>query len=124
MEPKIPSTTLDCAGCNKELNLLVPHLSVMLKPQREVLVLTDVTEDEDNPEMVGQEITLGARSGRGVILKLHNFDCLIKWANERKGLAPVLEPHREDEVYVPEDNPDEKEIARRAREAEKKEEEA
>lgn len=103
---EIPATVVECDGCEKELNLLSPYLAVSVKPKFEVLLSED--EPTDNPtEVPTQRFYLGSKSGRGPakgILKFHDFRCAGKWFAERKDLAPKLEYHAEDEVYVPEDN--------------------
>ena len=124
--PEIPVTVVECDGCHEDLNVLAPYLHVMLKPQRSVLVSEEIADeddpeyDEDNPELMPR-IYLGTKAGRGVLLKFHNFDCTAKWVGERKGLQPKIEPHMEDEIYVPEDNPDDEEIERRQKAAQARE---
>lgn len=99
--PEIPQYTEECAGCQEGLNLLVPYLHVQLKPKQNALLLT---ESQGEGGLLEQSVTLGTRSGRGVMLKFHDFDCVGKWVAKRKGRKPLLEPHVEDEIYVPEDN--------------------
>jgi hypothetical protein len=100
---EIPNTIAECDGCGKELNLLSPYLSMSLKAQRQVLVVEEV-ESENPDEIAEPNIYLGSKKGRGVIRIFHDFDCAIKWMNKRKGLKAKLEVHKEDEIYVPEDN--------------------
>lgn len=100
------------------MNVLQPHLHVILKAQRDVLISTEKASDDPNeaPEAV---YSIGTKSGRGVVRKFHDFDCLMLWVKEREGLPAKIEFHKEDEIFVPDDNPDEKEIARRLTEEEK-----
>ena len=100
---EIPDTVVSCDGCEKELNLLGKFLVVQVKPQRQVLVMEDV-ESADPDEIPEPNIYLGSKKGRGVILRFHDFDCAGMWFSERSGLQPKLEAHKEDEIYVPEDN--------------------
>jgi hypothetical protein len=101
---EIPETIVACDGCGDELNVLAPYLKVMLKPERAVLVSEELPSDDPENQPGDLRLNLGTRSGRGVMLRLHDFQCLIKWADERKGLSPKIEFHREDEIYVPADN--------------------
>jgi hypothetical protein len=107
---EIPNTTVECDGCGEELNLLAPHLAVQVKPKRKVLLLNELPDDDPNavPE---EEILVGEKSGRGVLLTLHDFDCLSKWTAKRKGKPAKLEFHVETEVYVPADNRSPEELA-------------
>lgn len=116
MGHEIPNTVVECDGCGEDLNLLAPYLDVMVKPKREVLV-SEEEPDPDDPDAEFQlpNLYLGTKSGRGVIKKFHDFKCAGSWFKDRASLKPKLEPHREDEIYVPEDNPDDKELARRAK---------
>lgn len=102
----LPETVVECGGCDEELNVLVPHLYVMVKAQRMVLLANtgdpfNVPENDDGPV-----VNLGTQSGRGRIVRFHNFACISKYANhpDRKGAAARIEPHEEDEIYVPADN--------------------
>jgi hypothetical protein len=112
-EVKIPTTVAECAGTGEEINLLEPHLHVTLRPKREILIATDMQSD-DLDSMGTPEIYLGTKAGRGVDLLFKDFDALGAWVSERAGLQPKLEPYAEEEIYVPEDNPDDEELARRA----------
>jgi hypothetical protein len=118
MPNEIPATTMPCDGCGEELNLLSSHLSMILKAQRSVLV-TDTVESDDLDEVPESIYYLGTKAGRGVIKKFHDFACLDLWVEPRKELKAKLEVHREEEIYVPEDNPTEEEIAQREAEAAK-----
>ena len=102
---EIPETVEGCDSpdCEEELNLLANYLTVTVKPKRSVLVQR--VEPSADPNVVPEdEVFLGTKSGRGVMLKFHNFDCFADWVAVRKGLEPVLEFHAEDEIYEPEDN--------------------
>lgn len=113
---ELPVTTVKCDGCGDKLNLLNPYLHVPIKAQREVLVSEEVESDDPN-EVPEPLIYLGTKSGRGAIKRFHGFDCMKKYAADKSGAGAKLEYHVETEVYVPEDNPDEKEIARRLSES-------
>lgn len=104
-EVKVPDTVVKCAGTGDDLNLLEPHLLVSVRAQRDVLVSEDL-QSGGLDDMGTPAIYLGTKAGRGVNLRFKNFDALAKWVGARKGLSAKLEPHREDEIYVPEDNPD------------------
>lgn len=100
---EIPNTVVECDGCGEEMNLLAPYLSVTLKPQHNVLLMEDVpTKNPD--EIPGQSFTLGSRKGRGVMWVFHDFNCALEKLSDYKDKVPVLEVHKEDEIYVPEDN--------------------
>ena len=117
MGNEIPNTQVECSGCDKPLNLLAPHLNMVLRAKREVLIAEEVAAED--PNEVGQpDIYLGSKNGRGVVRQFHDFDCMLTWVKEREGLPAKLEFHSEDEIYVPEDNPDDKELAKRAAAAE------
>jgi hypothetical protein len=108
----IPQTTFACDGCDKELNILSPYLRVQVKPQVEVIQASDKPASGDMLVPVS-EISLGTRSGRGKLLRFHNFRCAGKWFDKRRLLEPKLEPHHEDgEPYVPEDNRSIKELVK------------
>lgn len=113
MGNEIPNTQVECAGCDVALNVLAPHLSMKLRAQREVLVVEEIASEDPN-EVGDPDIYLGSKVGRGVVKQFHDFDCMATWVKERKGLPAKLEFHREDEIYVPADNPDDEELARRA----------
>jgi hypothetical protein len=100
---QLPNTVVDCDGCEKELNLLHPHLVMPLKAVRKVLVVEEETTEDPN-EIGEAVIYLGDKSGRGVILRMHGFDCMAEYAKARKGKMAKLEVHVEDEIYEPEDN--------------------
>lgn len=112
---EIPDTQVECSGCDKPLNLLAPHLRMVLHAKREVLLSEEVASEDPN-EVGDPNIYLGTKTGRGVVRLFHDFDCMAAWVKERQGLPAKLEFHREDEIFVPDDNPDEDEIARRAAE--------
>lgn len=114
---EIPVTVIKCAGCEQDLNILMPYLAVGVKAKREVLISEEVPSEDPN-EVPDNTVYLGTKSGRGVIRNFHNFDCLGLWVGEREGLEAKLEFHSEDEIYVPEDNPDDDELAARAAAAE------
>lgn len=120
MATEMPVTVEACSGCEKDLNLLVPYLQVGVSPQRGVIVTEEVASADPN-EVSENNVYLGTKRGRSVLMRFHNFACLDKWVNSRKGLDPKLEFHREDEIYVPEDNPDDAELARREKAAAKAE---
>ena len=109
----IPNTQVECAGCDEALNVLAPHLHMKLRAQREVLVVEEIASEDPN-EVGDPDIYLGSKNGRGVVKLFHDFDCMTSWVKEREGLKAKLEFHHEDEIYVPEDNPDDEELARRA----------
>jgi len=88
-------------------------LYMMLKAQREVLISDEATAADPN-DVPEANIYLGVKSGRGVLKRFHNFACQLSWVEERKDLNAKLEYHAEDEIYVPEDNPTEEELAARA----------
>lgn len=117
-QTEMPVTVIECAGCENDLNVLMPYLAVQVRAKREVVVSEEVPSEDLNA-MADNIVYLGTKSGRGVLRNFHNFDCLKTWVDKREGLPAKLEVHREDEIYVPEDNPDDKELARRARAAEK-----
>ena len=112
MATEMPVTVVKCAGCEKDLNVLVPYLSVIVRPKRDVIVSEEVTSADPN-EVAEGNIYLGTKSGRAVLRSFHNFACLATWVDKRKTLKAKLEFHHEDKIYVPEDNPDDEEIARR-----------
>jgi len=122
-QTEMPVTVIECAGCEKDLNVLMPYLAVQVRAKREVVVSEEVPSADMN-EIADNVVYLGTKSGRGVLRSFHNFDCLKLWVDKREGLSAKLEVHRENEIYVPEDNPDDKELARRAKEAEKAAEKA
>lgn len=101
--PEIPNPVETCAGCGDELSRLQPHLKMTLKAEMAVLLATPIAPSEEG-EITGNAVSLGSKSGRGRIAYLHNFDCLIAYAQEREGKEPKLEAHAEDEIYEPEDN--------------------
>jgi hypothetical protein len=102
---EIPATVVKCAGCDEDLNVLNPYLQVQVKAQREILVAEDVPASGDPNVVPEPNLYLGVKSGRGVILRLHDFDCLGRWQKARKGLPAKLEFHKEEgDPYVPEDN--------------------
>lgn len=111
-QAEMPVTVVECDGCDDDLNVLMPYLQVQVRAKREVLISEEVPSDDPN-EVPENTVYLGTKSGRGVIRRFHNFDCLGKWVRARKGVEAKLEYHVEDEIYVPEDNPDEEEIQRR-----------
>jgi hypothetical protein len=113
----MPVTVIKCAGCGSDLNVLMPYLAVAVKAKREVLISEEVPSADPN-EVADNTVYLATKSGRGVIRQFHNFDCLLLWVEEREGLDAKLEFHIEDEIYVPEDNPDDDELAARAAAAE------
>lgn len=100
---EIPNPVTECDGCGKEMNLLAPFLSVSVKPQHQVLLAEDIPP-ETKDGIPTQSFTLGSRKGRGVIWKFHSFDCALEKLKSYAGKLPKLEVHREDEIYVPEDN--------------------
>jgi len=103
--PELPETVVGCDSpdCDEGLNVLGNFLAVTVKPKRQVLV--QQVEESDDPNVVPEDtILLGTKSGRGVALRFHDFDCFGKWVAARKGMSPVLEFHHEDEIYEPEDN--------------------
>jgi len=112
-QTEMPVTVIKCAGCGENLNVLMPYLAVSVKAKREVLISEEVPSEDPN-EVADNTVYLGTKSGRGVIRQFHNFDCLGLWCDEREGLEAKLEYHSEDEIYVPEDNPDDDELAARA----------
>lgn len=97
----LPETVVRCGGCGKELNLLRPHLTVQIKAERQTLVASSVDpfSEGDQPSVV-----LGTQSGRGRIVKFHDFGCIMLYAEERDGQIVKLEPHKEASIYEPEDN--------------------
>lgn len=107
---EIPNTTVSCDGCGDDLNLLAKHLVVTVKPQRQVLVLEDMSA-ADPDEAAEQNISLGFRKGRGVAKRFHDFSCATKWFRERKDWEPKIELVVEDEIFVPEENRTVEEIA-------------
>lgn len=106
---EIPQTVFECGGCEKDLNVLDPYLNVQIKAQREVIVTDDPADTEGEISEPG--LYLGTKSGRGRIVKFHGFDCLFKYARERKDYEVKIEPHLEDEIFVPEDNRSPEELA-------------
>ena len=100
---KLPETAIACDGCEEDLNILAPYLFVTVKAQREALIMSE-SESADPNEVPSSEVLLGTKSGRGVMLRFHRFDCLAAWVAERKGLKAKIEFHSEDEIYVPADN--------------------
>lgn len=102
---EMPVTVVKCDGCGNDLNLLMPYLAVQLRAKREVLISEEVQTDDPN-EVPDNAVYLGTKSGRGVLREFHDFDCLAQWVGERKGKKAKLQYHQEDEIYVPEDNPE------------------
>jgi hypothetical protein len=100
---KLPETVIECDGCEEDLNILAPYLFVTVKAQREALIM-DESASADPNEVPTAEVLLGTKSGRGVMLRFHRFDCLAAWVAERKGLEAKIEYHSEDEIYEPADN--------------------
>jgi hypothetical protein len=96
-QAEMPQTVIECAGCGKDLNLLMPYLHVMLRAKREVLISDEVPSEDPN-EVPENEVYLGSKSGRGVVREFHNFDCLGMWVQEREGKEAKLEYHAEDEI--------------------------
>lgn len=114
---EIPNTQVECAGCDDALNVLGPHLHMKLRAQRDVLVVEEIASEDPN-EVGDPDIYLGSKVGRGVVRLFHDFDCVAAWVKEREGLPAKLEFHAEDgDPYVPADNPDDEELARRAEKA-------
>ena len=110
MSSVLPETVTECGGCDEELNLLSPHLSVQIKAERNVLVA-----DAGSPFDATQDtpaVSLGTQSGRGRLVNFHNFDCVRAYGEARKDKAVSLEPHVEDEVYVPADNREPEELVK------------
>lgn len=101
---EIPNTVVTCDGCGEDLNLLNKHISMGLRVKREVLSLSVPQQTGEIDDIPAQEVTLASLSGRGVLRTFHDFKCLDKWVNPRKGYELKLEPHYEDEIFVPEDN--------------------
>lgn len=102
MSNVIPVTVVECGGCDEELNLLAPHLSVQIKAERSVLVADASADPFGDPSV--PTVNLGTQSGRGRLVNFHNFACVRDYGDERASKEVKLEPHTEDEVYVPEDN--------------------
>jgi hypothetical protein len=105
--PSIESTTQRCPGCNKNIDLLSPHLTMMLKPERAVVINQPLSEYEaivSGEERTAEEILaaadvdeeeesvnyLGWRSGEGTHVKFHDHGCLFDWADK----------HQEDKVKI------------------------
>lgn len=101
---EIPETTVECDGCGDELNLLAPHLAVQVKARRLRLVTEGVQMTGDLNEIPDPEMYLGTISGRGRQILVHGAPCLAKYAESRPWTDAKLEVHKEDEIYVPEDN--------------------
>jgi hypothetical protein len=101
--PGVPNPIVECAGCGEELSELRPYLKIMVKAEMKVM-LSQPTDTTEEGEIPGTEIYLGTKSGRGRIFSVHNFDCLVKYAEARAGKEPKLLVHTEEEIYVPEDN--------------------
>jgi hypothetical protein len=104
----IPQTIVECDSpeCEEELNVLSTHLTVVVKPKREVLIVEDIPTD-DPEEVPESRVYLGTCSGRAPakgILRFHNFKCAMQWFQAREDLKPRLQLHKEDDIYVPEDN--------------------
>lgn len=99
---EIPQTVVPCAGCEKDLNLLNPHLTMKLAAKRDVLIAEDKSTDLNSEDET--KVYLGSKVGRGVVKPFHDFDCLGKWVGQRKGLKAKIELHHEDEIYEPADN--------------------
>lgn len=118
MATEMPVTVVTCDGCEKELNVLANHLAVQVTPKRDVLVSDEVSSADPN-EVSENVVYLGTKRGAADLLRVHDFACLDKWVNSRKGNDVKLSFHSEDEIYVPEDNPDDAELAKRARAAER-----
>lgn len=107
MAVELPTTLVDCDGCGKELNVLNPYLYVMLKAQREVLISNPQgsPSESDLNAVAEPELYLGTRSGRGRMMRFHDFDCIDKYVNGKKGKRAKLEFHKEDgDPFVPDDN--------------------
>lgn len=113
MGTEMPVTVVECAGCGKDLNVLTTYLAVKVSPRRDVIVSEEVASADPN-EVADNTVYLGTKAGRAVLRNFHDFACLATWVDSRKKLKAKLEFHKEKEVYVPEDNPDDEEIARRA----------
>lgn len=69
--------TSDALG--EELNTLNPHLLVVVKVVRNVIV-EGVTEEESDDD---SEPYVGTRSGAGEILRFSDYKALAKWASEQ-----------------------------------------
>lgn len=114
MSMELPNTQVECAGCDEPLNVLAPYLHFKMAAKRDVLVIEEVPSEDPN-EVGDPNIYLGSKTGRGVVKAFHDFDCMSNWVDERKGLPAKIEFHAEEgDPYVPEDNPDDEELARRA----------
>jgi hypothetical protein len=101
---QLPKTTDECGGCDEELNLLHPHLVVQIKAARRVLVVEE--EVSEDPNVVPDaSIYLGDKSGRGRIIRFHDFKCMNRYTTARKDHKAVIMVHAEEgEPYEPEDN--------------------
>lgn len=90
-------TSATCSGCEKEINLLETHLSVVVKPQRKAFVMPVVeqrkatTAHEDDSEPV----TLGVRSGVGEQLFFHDNGCVVEYFRQKKDDAVKLTYNRD-----------------------------
>jgi hypothetical protein len=100
----LPETLVTCGGCDKELNVLKPHLCVQIKAQRSVLLIDHMVGDDAAEDDEAPGVSLGTRSGRGRIALFHDFSCIEKYGKKRKELSAKIEHHHEEEVYVPDDN--------------------
>lgn len=95
-----------CDGCDKEMQLLQPHVSMMLKIERSIPQINQTSSVSDDGEQLSNvEISFATQSGRGVMRKFHDFKCLEEWVQERTDYEPKIQIHYEDgDPYVPEDN--------------------
>jgi hypothetical protein len=99
--PQLPDLAVVCPGCEKTLYILNPHLTVQVKPERAVVVNQPFSEyeaivkgEERTPEQIlaagdtdeeEESVSyIGYRSGAGEHIKVHDYDCLAKYAKERK----------------------------------------
>lgn len=113
MGAEMPVTVVTCDGCEKDLNVLSNHLAVQVTPKRDVLVSDEVASADPN-EVSENVVYLGTKRGSAALLRFHDYACLDKWVNPKKGEEVKLEFHSEPgDPYVPDDNPDDDEIARR-----------
>jgi hypothetical protein len=68
-------------------------------------VLVVEEEVSEDPKVVPVAlICLGDKSGRGRIIRFHDFKCMNKYTTARKDHKAVIQVHAEEEIYVPEDN--------------------
>jgi hypothetical protein len=110
-------TTGTCAGCEQELNLLAPHLSVSVKPQRYTLEIVNAglvgAETDESGQITSlaevdpespERYYIGTRSGAAESALVHNHQCLSDWTEKLVG--GVDDPASSPKITILVDDPD------------------